>query len=217
MTMNELVEHTADVLGLSAPEAKARINRELNVRYKQVTSAIGMTPTRREEVSKAATIGSRFLTFSGIEKIDVVYRLVDDRAITLNELTDDEMRKANLRDEPPTLFSLYNVAPSAVTIQLDCIPTTTFTLYAGGLADASSLSSTDSPAFPESYHDILVLGVTADELRRKEKERAADRAEAKFESRLSDLRMFLAKSAYLEIYRGKHAPSEGWWDTGPRR
>jgi hypothetical protein len=217
MTMNELVEHTADVLGLSAPEAKARINRELNVRYKQVTSAIGMSPTRREEFSKAATIGSSFITFTGAEKLDVVYRIVDGKQKPLDELTDDEMRKAPVRDEPPTQFSLYSVAPSSVTVKIDCVPTTTFTLYASGLADASSLSSTDSPAFPESYHDILVLGVTADELRRKEKDRAADRAEAKFESRLSDLRMFFAKSAYLDIYRGKHAPAEGWWDTGPRR
>jgi hypothetical protein len=55
--------------------------------------------------------------------------------------------------------------------------------------------------------------VLADEYRRKEKSDYVKEQEELFEKRLSDLRMFIAKSAYLQNYRGKHAKAEGWWDS----
>lgn len=213
MTMNELVAYIAEEISLTSPESRARIGRALNVRYKQVTSAIGMIPTRREVVTKLATIGSQFLTFSGIEKLDVVYRKVGTKNYILDELTNDEMLDTTPRDEPPLSYSIFSVAPSSVTIKMDCVPTTAFMLYTEGLADATTLTGTDSPAFPESFHDVLIHGVCADEYRRKEKPALAKDSAEKYEARLSDLKMFIAKSAYLEIYRGKHRPSEGWWDT----
>lgn len=213
MTLNEMTLHIADALNLSSAEAKARIGRNINVRYKRVTSAIGMVTTRREEVNQAATIGNRNITFSGIEKIDAVFRKVGTKNIGLDEISNDDMRETSLRTEPPTKFCVFSVAPRSVTITLDCIPETTFTLYAHGLADVSTLSSTDSPAFPESFHDILIHGVVADEYRKMEKRDLARENEGYFEQRLSDLRMFIAKSAYLEIYSAKNRKADGWWDT----
>jgi hypothetical protein len=210
--MNELVEHIAETLSIPSPEAKTRIARELNMRYKQVTTAIGLIPSRREEFSTLATIGSRLIAFTGAEKLDVVFRKVGTQNVILGEVTNDEMLDLPLRDEPPTAFSIFNVAPTTITIKIDCTPTTAFTIYAHGLGDATTLSSNDQPAFPESFHDILVHGVKADEYRRKEKDDKAKEAEAMFMNRLSDLKMFIAKSAYLDIYRGKHAGPEGWWD-----
>lgn len=213
MTMNELVAYIADELNLSSPEAKARIERALNLRYKQVTTAIGLNPARREELNKQATIGSRFITFTGAEKLDIVYRKVGTRNIVLDMLTNDEMTDTVPHDEPPTKYSVYSFTPTTVTLWLDCTPATAFTLYASGTGDAATLSGTTSPAFPESFHDILVYGVCADEYRRKEKKDLAREAEQTFQQRLSDLRMFVAKTAYLDIYNGKHRKSEGWWDT----
>lgn len=213
MTVNELVEYIAEDLSSPSPEAKTRIAHELNVRYKQVTSAIGLIPTRRVQVSTTATIGSNEITFTGIEKIDAVFTVDANGAnVILDELNNDEMLAAPVRTEPPKKFSIFNVNPTSVTILVDCVPTTQFTIYAQGLASATTLSGNDQPAFPESFHDILIHGVKADELRRKEKALARD-AEAMFESRLSDLRMFIAKSAYLMEYRGKTQKAEGWWDT----
>lgn len=216
MTLNEMVSYIADQVNLTNPEAKARIARTVNVRYKRVTSSIGLIPTRREEASKAATIGDRYITFTNIEKLDVVFRKVGTKNVVLDEITDDEMLKESLVDEPATKYSIFSVAPSSVTLRLNCVPVTEFVLYAHGLADASTLSGNDSPAFPESFHDILIHGALADEYRRKEHKESAKESEMDFERRLSDLRMFIAKSAYLKIYNSKNAESEGWWDTGPR-
>lgn len=208
-----MTQHIAEAMNLSNPESIARIARNINVRYKRVTSAIGLITTRREEVSQTATIGSRFMTFNGLEKLDVVFRKVGTKNYTLEEITNDEMLEANLRDEPPLKFSVFSVAPQSVTIKLDCIPTTAFTLFAHGLADTSTLSNNDSPAFPESFHDILIHGVMADEYRKKEKPAESRESEVYYEQRLSDLKMFIAKSAYLELYSAKNRLAEGWWDT----
>lgn len=213
MTTNELVQYIADEMGLTAPEAKARIERTLNVRYRQVTSAIGMAPTRREELNKAATIGNRFITFTGAEKLENVFRKVGTKNVMLHELTHDDMTELSPRSEPPTKYSIYSFTPTSVTLWLDCTPTTEFTLYATGLSDATTLSGTVSPALPESFHDVLIHGVCADEYRRKEKKDYADDAEEKYTNRLSDLKLFVAKSAWLTMYRGRNASSEGWWDT----
>jgi hypothetical protein len=214
MTVNEMVEYIAEDLGTPGADTKMRIAHALNLRYKQVTSAIGMSPTRREELNATAVIGDRFMTFTGAEKLDVVFRKIGTKNIVITEVTDDEMLKLPVRTEPPTNFSIFSTAPANVTIQLDCTPTTQFILYAHVLGDATTLTGNDQPAFPESYHDLLIHGVKADEYRRREKMQLAKEAELAFQQRLSDLRMFLAKSAYLDIYRGKHATSEAWWDLG---
>lgn len=213
MTVNELVETIADDLGLTSPEAKQRITREINVRYKRVTSAIGLTPSRRVQRTTTATIGSNQLTFTDIEKLDTVFRVVGTESITLDELTDDEMVNEPPRDEPPTKYSVYTIGPTSIIIQVDCVATTAYTLYAHGLSSSTTLSNNDQPGFPESFHDILEWGVKADEYRRKEKSDLAQDAENTYETRLSDLRMFLAKSTYLDIHRGKHADANGWWDN----
>jgi hypothetical protein len=217
MTMNEMVLYIADALNLSSPESKARIGRSINVRYKRITSAIGLVTSRREEVNEVATIGDRQLTFTGIEKLDTVFRKVGTKNIILQEVTNDEMLEMSPRDEPPNKFSVFSVAPRAVTITLDCTPSTAFTLYAHGLADTSTLTGNDSPAFPESFHDAIIHGAMADEYRKMEKYPLAKDSEYAFDQRLSDLKMFIAKSAYLEIYRGKHSVADGWWDTSGKR
>lgn len=213
MTLNEMTLHVADAVNLSSPEALARIARGINVRYKRVTSAIGMITSRREEVSQAVTIGNRMVTFTGIEKLDAVFRKVGTKNYPLDELTHDEMLELDPRNEPPMKFSVFSVTPRSVTIWLDCTPTTAFVLYAHGVADASTLTNNDSPAFPESFHDILIHGSMADEYRKMEKGQLAGEADENFERRLSDLKMFIAKSAYTEVYPRKHRQSDGWWDA----
>jgi hypothetical protein len=215
--MNELVEYVAADLNTPSQEIKTRIGHELNVRYKQVTSSIGLIPTRRVEREASTTPDDRFVTFADIEKLDAVFRKTSDvdpgaNSILLSEVTSDEMEKLSVRDDPPTKFCIHTVDPTSVTIKIDCLPVDPTTLYASGLANASTLTNNDQPAFPESFHDILIHGVKADEYRRREKFQLAKECEMLFMQRLSDLRMFLAKSAYLDLYRGKNSVSQGWWD-----
>lgn len=216
MTINELILEITDQLNLSSDEAKARVARKLNIRYRTVTTAIGLAPSRRTRVTKAASVGNRDLTFTGIEKVDNVIDASSGRDLTLDELSHDEMIEKDLRSEPPKHYSIETFTPTTVTIRMDCTPTTTFTLKADGIASATTLSGNDSPAFPESFHDVLIHGVMADEYFKQEKPDLMDIAERNFIVRLSDLKMFVAKSAYLDLYPGKLAPREGWWDTRTR-
>lgn len=212
-TLHELTLEVMDRLNLSSPEAAARIVRELNTRYKRVTSSIGLVTSRRAPITQAATIGNRDVTFSAIEKIDNVYRKVGTKNILLDEITFEEMIDADIVTDPPTKYCIVNVLPTSVKIRLNSVPATGFNLYADGLASALNLAGDDSPAFPESYHDILVYGAMADEYKKMEKFDLAKDSEADFENRLSDLRMFIAKSAFLDIYQGKSQERYGWWDT----
>lgn len=212
MTMNELVEVISEDLSTPSQDAKTRIGHQLNTRYKQITSSIGLSPTRREQLTAVATIGNRNITFTGAEKLDYVFRKVGTKNINLTPITIEEMNELVPRKDPPTKFAVFSTAPQTVTITLDSTPATGFTLYAHVLGDATTLTNNDQPAFPESFHDILIHGVMADEYRRKEKFNLYKEAEIRFQQRLSDLRMFLAKSAYLDIYRNKNAGSDGWWD-----
>lgn len=202
MTFTELVTAVEDRLNLSSSDATARIGREINDRYKRVTSSIGLNTSRRSTVSKAATIGNRNLTFTGIEKISIVYDTSTGQDRVLDEVTYTELREATPEGEPPSRYAIANMGAQTVTIYLSCIPITTFTLFADGLALASTLSGSQLPAFPESYHDVLMHGVIADELRKLEKFALATEAENLYEKRLSELRYFIAKSGYLQIIQG---------------
>ena len=114
-------------------------------------------------------------------------------------------------EDDERVFAVYAMGATTVTIILDSIPTTAHTLFAEGLSNLSTLSGTGTPAFAEDFHDILVFGAVADELRKMEKQQLADRAESDFAQRLSDLRMFIAKSAYLDLYQGKVVNDKNWW------
>lgn len=209
-----MIVYAADALNLSSPDAKIRIARGINMRYKRVTSAIGLIPTRREEVNAIVSAGSRYVEFTGIEKVDIVFYMTGGKKRILSQLTNDEMQATNVRTAwPPRYYSEKSIGPQSVTLQIDCTPEEDTTLFAMGLADATTLSNIDEPRFPESFHDILIHGVLADEYRKMEKLQYARDAEQDFERRLSDLKMFIAKSAYLTIYPGKHAKSDGWWDV----
>lgn len=218
MTADEIVNFVADQLNLSAPDAKSRILKELNVRYRQLTSSIGLITTRRAEVSQPMTLNSQFVTFSGVERLDSVFYKTTHNSVVTNKtidmITDEEMITETLLKSNPSKFSLYNVSPTAITIKVNSIVTTGTppTLFAHAFVDASTLTGPSQPAFPESFHDILVHGVEADEYRRKHQNDEAQMSEQKYENRLSDLRMFIAKTAWQDIHRGKHTKSTDWWD-----
>ncbi len=78
-------------------------------------------------------------------------------------------------------------------------------------ADLAVLGASDTPTFPEQFHDILVYGAMAIELDKMEKPDRQAAAEARFQGRLSELRFFIATSAYLTIYQGKTGPGLTTW------
>ncbi len=120
----------------------------------------------------------------------------------LNERTFDDLRNSILTTQPPQEYAIARMGSTSVTIYLDCLPTSVFILSADIIESTTTLSGASSPVFGENFHDILVHGGKVPELLKMEKPDLADAAEEDFQRRLSELRFFIAKSAYLSIYQG---------------
>lgn len=187
-------------MNLTSAAASVRIEREIEERYRWVLGAVGMVTSSRATVTADTVIGNRYVQFDLIQKLLSVY---NENGDTLSEVTFDELRNRQVLSDPPREYAIALVEDDAVTIFLDCEPATVYTLSADVMLDLPPLDDTDSPEFPSLFHDILVYGVRAIELRKMEKPDLADEAEAMFERRLSELRYFNAKSIYREAYQGK--------------
>lgn len=213
MIFDELVLDVAERLNLTSDEAKSRIGRALNARYRRLTSSIGMETTRRTQVSAVASIGVQTIIFTGIEKVLAVIDKSSGQDVPLTQITPDEMHViALLGTDPPRNFSVNRTGATSVDILVDCIPTSAFTLYADGYITLNTLAGNQVPAFPESFHDILVYGAMADEYRKMEKMQLYQMCEQDYEKRLSDLRMLIAKSGYLTQFQGKTSNNRQWWE-----
>lgn len=204
MTFDEIKTMVAGRLNLTSPDALTRISSEINDRYKRVTSSIGLAVTRRQTFQGTAGLGSNLMTFSGCEKVINVV----DRSTTpyrmLKEITMEEMEgKEPASNSFVTYYAIQTMGASSVVIRMDCIAQSAFTLYADGYGNLATISGSSVPAFAESFHDILVHGVLADEYRKVMQKQLAIDEESQYNSRLGELRLFIAESAYLDNYQGK--------------
>jgi hypothetical protein len=212
MIFEQIVQEVCERLNLTSDEAKSRVGREVNSRYRRLTSSIGLETSRRVEISQTATIGNRTITFHGIEKvIAIIDKTSGEQDVVLSQISFDEMHITPLRTQPPRHYAITNIHANSVDIYMDCIPSTQFLLYADGHTTVSTLTGPDSPDFPESFHDVLVFGAMADEYRKMEKLPYAQAAELDYEKRLSDLRMWIAKTAYYDQYQGRYTGKTFRW------
>lgn len=204
MTFSDIVQAVQSRLSINSPESFVRIGFEVNDRYKRVTSTLGLNVIRRTTVQQNTSIGIARVVFAGVEKLYNVVNRSSTPHKVLAEITIEELRAlTQVEASRPRAYAIVGMGNSTVTIELDCIPQTVFPLFGDGEANASNLIGTQIPNIPESFHDILVHGTLADEYRRMEKVQLARDSESDYERRLSDLRQFIAKSAYLDIYQGK--------------
>lgn len=204
MTRTEMVTIVAARLNLTSATALARIADSVNEKYAEVLTAVGLPTSTRDTVSANTTIGDRFVTFDGVQRVRAVFDPNGAPGTTLVELTPDEMRNRPPRDtDPPLAYAVTTVDATSVTIWLDCTPATVYALSADVDADLSSLDADTAPVFPEKFHYMLIHGAAGLELLKMEKEDLADREEAAFQRRLGELRLFLAASAYKDIHQGK--------------
>lgn len=210
MTFDELVSEVCERLNLTSDEAKSRVGREINSRYRRVTSSIGLDLSRRSEVSKVVTIGNRNVTFDNVEKILAVIDKSSGQDVPLIQISPDEMHVVPLRDDPPKRFAVMGIHPTSVDIRLDATPATAYTLYADAMVPVSTLAGNAQPQFPESFHDVLIFGAMSDEYRKMEKVQYQRDAEMDYEKRLSDLRMYIAVSGYKDVYQSKYQRSFRW-------
>lgn len=208
MTFNELVAAAMDRLNLSSTTAQTRIGQRVNEAYKEVTSSIGLTVARR--VKATATYDADVditlpeLTLTGIEKVLKIQVDVTNTNRTLSELAYDELIDIPTRTGLPFNYAIKTMGSQSVTVVLDGFPTHdpfTLTIEAYDLAD--TLSGVMQPAFSESFHDVIIEHVLMKELFKMEKFDFFKAARDTYTNRLSDLRMFIAKSAYLDVQQGK--------------
>lgn len=205
MTFAELVTEIQDRLNYTSSASSTRVGRLVNKVYRQIGTSIGLSTARQTNTTKVVTIGNPEVTFSGTEKILQVWTLDSDAHPTIL----DEVMYAQLREvvatssDAPKKWALHTTASNTVTIRLDASPETAYTLYAEVIAEVADLSGSNEPAFSESFHDIIIEGVLKDEYRKLEKIQLARESEAAYERRLSDLRMFIAKSNLLKIRQGE--------------
>ena len=203
-----------DRLNLTSDQAISRVGREINARYKRVSSSIGLAVSRRVyDIAVQTVTDDKYLTFTGVEKIEVVKDVTTvDQPIALVERLPGEMDGLVIKDSQPRNYAIFSVTHNTVTILVDSNVVEDAFIKADGLETAETLSGALTPAFAESFHDVLVFGAVADELKKMEKFQLARDAEDDFERRLSDLRMFIAKSAYLDMYQGKTS-EKIWWSS----
>lgn len=204
MNFTELVAATSERLNLTHADALARIGRRLNDRYRRLTSSVGINTSRRGNATANTIANDPRVTFA-LEKLEIVYCAVSGMRCVLDERTFDEWRNAttvSLQSGTPEWYAIENAGAATVEIVLYPTPSAIVALSADGLLPATTLSGTDVPAFPADFHDALVFGAMADEYAKLDKGQQAMMFEAQYEQRAADLRLFLAKSAYLQIHQG---------------
>lgn len=201
MTLEQIEDRIMTRLGLTTPEQRRRIRDEINDRYRQVTSAVNLARTRRGTRQVTTASGSTNVVMSGVTLLETLY----DPTIRKRPLTEVSMPWIRARDSageitgPPEVFATLTHLNDVLTLHLYPTPDGAYTYDADVLLAGEDLTDPDdAPGFPSDYHDILVDGVLADEYSRVEKAvPMAERLELKFERRLSELRLHLARAVWL--------------------
>jgi hypothetical protein len=207
MTFNEIVADVMDRLNLTSADATTRIGRFVNHRYRWITSEVGLSTLSPAGATALTTIGSRFVSFIGLEKLYVVYDPATTPARILEERTIDQMAHMPSGSDPAQCYAIYQTGANTVTVQLDTVAGSAYVLGANGDSDVPNLSGTNTPAFSEKFHDLLVYGAMAEELDKMEKYDLAKKQEAMFTIRMGQFRYYLAKTAYKAIYQGRNGDS----------
>lgn len=215
MLFSEIVAEVCDSLNLTSTAATTRVGKYVNRRYRRVLSAIGLDTARREIVDQVVDpVTSPELPDVEIDVVKIirVQLLIDGvRPKLLDEVSYDEITERAPGDATPTAWAVKIMDASTVTITLDNFPSIdNFTLRIEGYVNLSDLSGSNVPSFSADYHDILVEGAKADELRKMEKYDMANVSEGLYESKLSDLRLFIATSAYKDQQQGKYNQMWNW-------
>ena len=211
MTFDEIVLKVADRLNLTSADAITRIGEAVNDRYREVATNLGLETTSKSVAIGFTIADDPYMIFGdsddGVQKIISIYDDLVTPPRLLDEVTVEDLRILGkpVSGWPPQKYAVVRADGFSVTVLLDVIPEDSdLELTADTLENTIVLSGADVPMFAEDYHDILVHGGMATELYKMEKPSLAERREQQFEKRLSDLRFFLAKSAWKDIYQGKH-------------
>ena len=208
MTFDEIVTEIMDRLNLTSDEAETRVGRLVNRYYHRATTAIGIVNTTRRvfDVVAVGTIGANNFTFEGMIKITRVWYLAESGdKVFPDERTIDELRDLAVIDDgdTPGIYAVRQLGDTFVEVETDQNAETEYNLYADGYATTGSLTSDETPQFPEDFHNLLVEGPLVDEYKKLEKGDLVKASKMEYEQILSDLKHWAAKTAYLRIRQGE--------------
>jgi hypothetical protein len=193
MTFQAIKERVKGFCGLTSPEADARVGIAINQHYRRVTSSLGLATARFVTKTVSTTTLTRTVTFTEIEKIDRIIDATTAASIrVLEEVSIDEIRQTQSVDAAPNKWAMQAADADSVVIVMDTAPTAVYSLQADGWSTLTDLGGTEEPAFPESFHDVLVWYVIAEEMLRKEKDKIALVYESKAQKLLDGLVFHLA-------------------------
>lgn len=207
MTKSEIVKEIQDRLNLTSIESGVRIGKRVQELYRRLTSSIGLDTTRRrtEEVTRNSTTNTDLpeVTLDKFSKVQRVSWMVETRPTVVVALSYDDLTNLITGTGQAHYWALKRMGSDRVTIVLDSFPAEEdFTLRITGIDNGDELGDNSVPVLPTDYHDLLVEGVMVDELRKMEKPQLAAIAAQKYDQGLSDLRIFIAASAYQDIVQG---------------
>jgi len=207
MTFDEIVTEVTSACNLTSSVATTRVGRIVNRYYKRITTAVGIPEGTRISLtlSSTMTIAASTATFTSVEKISRVWYLSGSRKVFLTEVTSDEIR--DIEEVPssdaPTKWAQQSFTDNDVVVSLNAAAATAYALKADGYAIVSTLSGSNIPQFPESFHDVLVYGALKEEQKKMGHKDESEESKVEYNMRLSDLRMWFAKSKYKQIKQNK--------------
>lgn len=211
MNYEDILNDVLDFMSLSSDEATDRVGRSLNRHNRRISAKLGMASTRKVTMEQTVTIGDSSVTFLGVEKVLAVWIEIDDTKRVLEQHTEAQMTDAKLRDtsDEPTAWAPEHMGSTHVTIMLDKIPETAYTLFAVVIETLADMSGVDEPSFAASYHDALREFAIMDEYRKMEKLPEAKMSFSLAEDIVSELKLFLAKGRYTVTRQGNSpAPTQ---------
>lgn len=221
MTFDDIVDMVCLDLNITSPSSITRVGTHVNRRYQQVMDALGMNVFARVSFDLELEPGTRTQTLDEtttpvVQRIVSLYRQGDasDNLCPLDELTFEEMQHEIPGTGDATKWSRVRMGPTSTTFMLNSTVPDGQTLMVEGEEHASVLADDDVPAFTESFHDVLVFGAKADELRKMEKFPLAKEFEGdernpsgsyNFQGRLAQLRLKSILMQHGNIVQGKQA------------
>jgi hypothetical protein len=200
---------------LTTTAARDRIKAYVNERLRRVATSTNVGRVRFGSVSINTVANVNTITSTGLVKI-VTASIPAENQI-LDERTTDQLRNYDTdvsQNGVPRFFAVKAVNATTLTVQLYPEPDAIYAVVLEGILTGTDLSAdADVPGLPEDFHDVLIFGALADELPHLQRTDEAAYYEDKFEKRLSDLKYYLAKSAYLRRVETGNVFSH-WWLAG---
>lgn len=202
MTHDEISTEIRSTLNLTSSTAITRVSNLINRYYKRITSSLGIPEGTRISLTASAntTIASQTIQFTSVEKVSRVWYLSGGSKVFLTEVSLDELRDLDpVSSDTPTRWAQVSFTDNDVTIMIDTLAASQFAMKADCYATIAAISGSQIPQFPESFHDVLVYGPLKEERLKMGQKQEADDAKREYETRLSDLRFWFAKSKYKQV------------------